>query len=107
MAIPALFVGLIVVRLPEARTTPRRIARLFVAVLLLTLATSQLFEGVGAFGSGKGTADKVLELMHGLGEGGTLFSIFALPLSFVIVAVVYTGAAVGALIARSSSGKRA
>ncbi len=107
MAIPVLFVGLLIVRLPEAHTMARRIALLFVAIVVLALAASQLLEGIGAFASGTGPVDTVLESMHGLGEAGTLFSIFALPLSLVILAVVYALAAMRALIGRWSSRKRA
>lgn len=85
----------------------RRIALLFVAIVVLALAASQLLEGIGAFASGTGPVDTVLESMHGLGEAGTLFSIFALPLSLVILAVVYALAAMRALIGRWSSRKRA
>lgn len=51
MAIPVLFVALVIVRLPEARTMPRRMARLFLAIVVLALAASQILEGIGAFAS--------------------------------------------------------
>ena len=106
MAIPVLFVALVIVRLPEARTTPRRIARLLLAIVVFSLAFSLLLEGIGAFASsGKGPLDTALESMHDLGSAGTLFSIFALPLSFVTLAVVYALVATRALIRRLSSAK--
>lgn len=54
-----------------------------------------------------GSVGGVLESMHGLGEAGTLFSIFALSLSFVIVVVAYALAAMRALIGGALSRKRA
>ncbi len=101
MALPLLFAGLVLVRLPEPHTVPRRVARLFVVVLMLALAVSQILEGVDAFGSEKGAVGKMVEALHRLGEAGTLFSILTLPLSFVIVGLVYTFAAVRALMRRS------
>ncbi len=105
MAIPVLFAALAFVRLPEARTAPRRIARLFVALLLIVLTAAQLLEGIGAFASGEGFVDKILESMHQLGEAATLFSMLALPLSFVLLTVVYALAATRSLVGRLSSPK--
>ena len=97
MAIPVVFGALAIVRLPEARTRPRRIARLFVTVLVSTLAIAQLLEGIGAFASTDGIVGKTLGSIHAVGEGGTLLSIFTLPLAFAITAVVYAAAGVNAL----------
>ena len=96
MAIPVVFGALVIVRLPEAHTRPRRIARLFVAVLVITLAAAQLLEGIGAFASARGIG-KTLEPIHVLGEGGTLLSIFTLPVALAFVVVVYALAGANAL----------
>ena len=107
MAIPIVFVSLLAVRLPEARTTPRRMARLFLTIVLLVLAASSLLEGAGAFASsGTGVADVLLEPLHGLGEAGTLFSVFSLPLSLAIVTAVYVVAGIRVVIGRLDRTKR-
>ncbi|HEV3472833.1 MAG TPA: hypothetical protein VG408_06455 [Actinomycetota bacterium] len=99
MAIPVVFVALVVSRLPEARTTPRRITRLFLAIVLLALAAALLLEGIGAFGStAKGPLESLLETLHRIGEAMTLFSIFALPLAGVFLAVTYGLAAMRVLV---------
>lgn len=104
MAVPALFLALVFVRLPEAHTAPRRMARLFLAIVLVVLPLSLLLEGIGAFASsGDGALDGAIEPLHGLGEAGTLFSTFALPLSLVILAVVYVLARIRMLMRKSSS----
>ena len=96
VAIPVVLGALAIVRLPEARTRPRRIARLFVAVLVIVLAASQLLEGIGAFASARGLG-KTLEPIHVVGEGGTLLSVFTLPLALAFAVVVYALAGVNAL----------
>lgn len=98
IAVPTLFLALMFVRLPEARTAPRRMARLFIAIVLVVLPAAQLLEGIGAFAS----SWSALEALHGLGEAGTLFSAFALPLSLVVVAVVYLLAGIRMLTRKSS-----
>jgi hypothetical protein len=104
MAIPVLFLALVVVRLPEARTVPRRMARIFVTMVLVVLPLSLLLEGIGAFASsGNGAFDGAIEPLHGVGEAGTLFATFALPLSVLILAVVYVLAGIRMLVRKSSS----
>lgn len=100
MAVPVVFVALAIFRLPNARTRPRRIAFLFVAVLLATLAVAQLLEGIGAFSSGIAPVNRVLESTHVLGEGGTLLAIFTLPLALLAFTVVYLSAGIRALARR-------
>ena len=104
MAVPVLFFALVFVRLPEARTAPRRMARLFLAIVLVVLPFSLLLEGVGAFASsGDGAFDGAIEPLHGFGEAGTLFATFALPLSLVIVTAVYVLAGMRTLFSTSPS----
>lgn len=104
MAISVLFVALMFIRLPEAPTAPRRMALLFLATVLVVLPVSLLLEGIGAFASsGDGALDGVIEPLHGLGEAGTLFGTFALPLSLVVVTAVYVLSWMHALMTKSSS----
>lgn len=103
-AVPTLFLALVYVRMPEARTAPRRMGRLFVAIVLVVLPVAQLLEGIGAFASsGNGALDAAIEPLHKVGEAGTLFSVFTLPLSLAIVAVVYVVAGIRILVRRSST----
>ena len=98
IAVPTLFLSLVTTRLPDARTAPRRIARLFPIVALMGLAVSQILEGVGAFASSfAGGLEESLELAHGLGEGGTLLAIFVLPLGVIVLVLVYVAAAIRSL----------
>ena len=101
IAVPTLFVGLLLARLPEARTPARRIARLFPIVALVGLAVSQVLEGVGAFATSFADGlERSLEFAHGLGEGGTLLAIFVLPLGVMILFVIYVAAAINSLLNR-------
>ena len=100
MAIPVLFVALVAHRLPEPRTAPRRVTRLFLTVVLIALALSQIVEGIGAFASSARSIEGLLESMHRMGEAGTLFSIFALPLSVLFLTLVYAMAAIHTLVRR-------
>ena len=100
MAAPVVFAAVAMFRLPHAGTRPRRIALLSVAVLVTTLAAAQVLEGIGAFGSGVGIVNKLLETSHVLGEAGTLFSVFALPLAIAILVILYASAAIRAFVRR-------
>ena len=102
MAIPVVFAALVIVRLPEARTRPRRMARLSIAVFVIALAIAFLLEGIGAFTSGEGLLGSSLEAMHVLGEALTLLSMLGLPLAFVILGTVYALAAMRVLFLRIS-----
>jgi hypothetical protein len=90
-----LFVALAVVRLPEARTTPRRIARLFFSVVVLALAASLLLEGAGAF--------EIFAPMHDLGGAIMLFAILTLPFALILLGVVYVVAGIRWGIAKMSA----
>jgi hypothetical protein len=104
MAIPAVFVALVLARLPEARTTPRRIVRLFFTLVVASFALSLLMEGAGAFAyAGKGTENALLAWMHDAGGAITLFAIFSAPLALILLGFVYSLAAIRWTIVRLSS----